>query len=434
MSAEAAARLQPVAAPEPPVAEARTKRMRVIRSAAAVLVVLAMAAGAVYAVNRLRSLEQQPNLPAAPAKKGEFFVIVRARGELKARRSMQVVAPVVPDLRIIWLAPQGEKVKAGDPVIRFDPSAAKNQLQEKEAALKQAQAALDQATAEAGIAAEQDKLDLANATYQMERAKLDVAKAEIVSRLQAEESKIDLGLADKKLSVQKATVNLNAVSNRAKIASLTRARDKAKDDVAIMQSRLAQMELKAPLTGTIHFLPNYSQGWMNAKPFKVGDQVWPGGVLAEMPDLETLEMEGKIDEIDRGVVQQNQAVRVRVDSLPEITFAGTLAQLSPMTVMGWEWPPTRTFRGFARIDKPDPKLRPGMNGQMDVVVRRIPSAISVPAKALFTHGGKPIVYVAEKGSYRATPVEVLARNPDEVAISGIAEGTKIALVEPEVKR
>jgi multidrug efflux pump subunit AcrA (membrane-fusion protein) len=395
---------------------------------------LTMAGGAVYGVSRLRSMEQQPGLPSAPAKKGEFSVIVRARGELKARRSIQVAAPVVPDLRIIWLAPQGERVKEGDPVIRFDPSSARNQLQEKEAALKQAQAALDQAIAEARIAAEQDKLDMAKAEYDVERAKLDVAKAEIVSRLQAEESKIDLGLAEKKRSVQQAKVNLNDTSNKAKIASLTRARDKAKDDVDIMQSRLAQMELKAPLTGTIHFLPNYSQGWMNARPFKVGDQAWPGGVLAEIPDLETLEMEGKIDEIDRGTLQQGQAVRVRVDSLPEITFDGSLAQLSPMTVMGWEWPPTRTFRGFAKIHKPDARLRPGMNGQMDVVVRRIPGAISVPAKALFTHGGKPLVYVAEKSSYRATPVDVLARNPDEVAISGISEGTQVALVEPEAKK
>src|SRR3979490_2796700 len=107
------------------------------------------------------------------------------------------------------------------------------------------------------------------------------------------------------------------------------------------------MELKAPITGVINFVPNYSQGWMNAKPFKVGDQAWPGGALAEIPDLETLEMEGKIEEIDRGKLTIEQAVSVRIDSLPELTLPAKLEQLSPMTVMAFEWPPTRTFRAFA---------------------------------------------------------------------------------------
>jgi len=47
-----------------------------------------------------------------------------------------------------------------------------------------------------------------------------------------------------------------------------------------------------------------------------------------------------------------------------------------------------------------------MNGSMDVVVNRIPGAISIPAKALFTHAGKPIVYLAVNGQYRRTEVEV----------------------------
>ncbi len=385
-------------------------------------------------VLRLQRARADATLPTAPARKGDFSVIVRCRGELKARRSVTINAPVnVPELRIVWLAPTGSSVKAGDPVIRFDQSAVKQQLQEKEAALKQAQAALDQAIAQARVTAEQNKIDLATATYQVERAKLDVSKAEIVSALQAEESKIELGLSEKKLNIQEANNGLSETSNAARIASLTRARDKAKDERDLAQYRLDQMEIKAPIDGWVNYLQNFSQGWANAKPFKVGDQAWPGAALAEIPDLSSLEMEGKIEEIDRGRIVTNQEVRVRIDSLPEMTFPGKLAQLSPMTVMSWEWPPTRTFRGYTKLDKIDERLRPSMNGAMDVVVNRIPGAISVPAKALFTVAGKPTVYVAREGRYEPVWVEVLARNPDEVAVKGVAEGTAVALVEPESK-
>ena len=63
-----------------------------------------------------------------------------------------------------------------------------------------------------------------------------------------------------------------------------------------------------------------------------------------------------------------------------------------------------------------------MNGSMDVVIDRIPNAIIIPSKAVFARewqarrvGGR------RGGKHRTVPVEVLARNPDEVAVKGIAE-------------
>jgi hypothetical protein len=75
------------------------------------------------------------------------------------------------------------------------------------------------------------------------------------------------------------------------------------------------------------------------------------------------------------------------------------------------------------------RLRPQMNGRMDIIVDRIPSAISVPSKALFARDGKPVVLVPGKEGLRPVLVELLARNPDEVAIRGIEAGTQVALVD-----
>jgi multidrug efflux pump subunit AcrA (membrane-fusion protein) len=72
-----------------------------------------------------------------------------------------------------------------------------------------------------------------------------------------------------------------------------------------------------------------------------------------------------------------------------------------------------------------------MNGAMDVVIDRIPDAVIVPAQAVFTRGGKPVVYVPGGGTYRPVEIEVIGRNPDEFAVSGLQAGSTIALVEPE---
>jgi HlyD family secretion protein len=402
------------------------RRVRFWAAVAGMLLALGGAAAGLY---HLRQVQATVTLPIAPVRQGDFLVIIRCRGELRAARSVQISTPVVPNLRIAWLSPAGEPVQAGDSIIRFDSSSAQQQLQQKEAQLRQAQATLDQAIAQARITAEQDKSDLLDSRYTVERARLEASKTEIVSRLQGEESRIDLGVAEQKMKVEEATVALHAASNTSKIASLTRLRDQAQADVDLTKSRIAQMEIKAPIAGFVVFGFNYAQGYLNAKPFKVGDNAFSGMILAEMPDLDTLELDAKVEETDRGRIAVNQEARVRVDSLPELTMAATVGRISLLAEQGYGWPPTRSFHAYASIAHPDSRLRPGMNGGMDIVVNRIPNATSIPAKALFTRAGKPVVYLARNGRYQPVEVQVQARNPDEVAISGIPAGSMVALVD-----
>jgi HlyD family secretion protein len=405
------------------------KRSRLWIRCAILLLVLA---GSGFAWRQMRRTRELTDLPTAPARKGDFLVLVRCRGELTARRSVQVIAPLdVPDLQIVWLAPESNPVKAGQTIIKFDPSKTEQDLKEKEAALQQAQATLDQAVAQARITAEQDALDLGTAKYQAEKARLEGSKQTIVSAIQGQESEIDLGLAEEKLKVQQAAIALHNKSAEAKAASLERLRDEAKAWVELTRRRLALMEMKSPSDGVINYLPNYSQGWNNAQAFRVGDHAVPGGALAEIPDLSTLEMESKVDETDRGRIAIGNTVLVHVDALPELVLTARLVSITPLTEQSFnEWPPTRSFRAFAQIEKPDPRMRPGMNAAADVVESKIQDAISIPAKALFTLGGKPAVYVKTQGRWVATPVRIAARNPDEVAVAGIDPGTLVALAEP----
>ena len=380
----------------------------------------------------MRKAAAKTERPVAVAREGEFQVLVSCRGELIAADSVQVTAPLnVSNLSIVWLAPNGEMVKEGDPIVRFDESSTKRQLREQEAALGQAQATLDQAVAQANIQLEQDRLELAAARQVVERAKLEVSKQEIVSRLKGEESRIDLGVAEEKMKVQEAMLELNRISGKAKISGLESVRDKTKAVVDLTKNRLTQMEQKSPSTGVIVYLMNNSSGWMNAKPFKVGDNVWPGSAIAEIPDLASLYIKAKVDENDRGRLQAGQEAQIRLDPFPEKTYQGKLESISLLTEQNFEWPPTRNFRGFAKVEPLDRRLRPGMQGKMDLVVEKIAHAISVPSKALFTRNGKPVVLLDRKGEFQAVEVKVVARNPDEVAVEGIRGGARVALTDEE---
>ncbi len=395
--------------------------------------VAALGAAGWVGVNKYRGTQATDELPVAQARQGEFLAIIRSRGELRAGRSMQIYAPVVPNLRIAWMAATGEVVEKGAPVIRFDSSTVQQQLVQKEAQLAQAQATLDQAAAQARIDTDHDQSDLVDARYNVEKSRLGTAANEFVGRIQAEQARIDLGVAEQKLKVQEANIALHAASHAARMASLTRQRDQAKADVELTKSRMAKMEITAPLGGVIVFVSNYNQGPLNAKPFKVGDSVYSGMNLAEIPDMTSLAMDAKVEETDRGRISLGKDVRVRVDALPELDIQATITQISPLAELSTDYPPTRSFRAYASLPKPDSRLRPGMNGGMDIVIDRLPNAISIPAKAVFTRDGKPVVFVGEHGVYHPVVVQLLARNPDEVAVSGIPAGTMVALTDPEKK-
>ncbi len=408
-----------------------TRRLR--RAMATIAATLSIAALA-YGYHRLRS-PTASNLPTAAARAGEFLVTVNTRATLVATRSEELHAPNVLNLQITWLAPSGSAVKVGDPVIRFDPSSARKDADAKTAALRQAQATLDQANAAAQIAEQQDALDLATDQNGVASARLDASKAAILSAIDGDEAKLALGMAEEKLKVEQANINLHRASNGAKIASATRNRDKAQADLTLDQEEMKQMLVTAPLAGVVTYLTNQSQGWMNAQPFKVGDHVWANAAIAEIPDLTSLEAQGKLAEIDRGQVTIGDAVDVHRDALPEAAVTGKLVAIAALSEPNYDgnFPPAKVFSVFAQLNALDPRLRPQMSGACDIVVRRIPRAIVVPARALFTVAGKPVVYQQTPDGFEPRPVQVQARNPDEAAVSGIAAGTKLALVDPTQK-
>jgi HlyD family secretion protein len=397
------------------------------------LLMLVVLAGAGFAVYRFRKVEAGTSLPSTTVRKGEFLVLVRCRGGLIADRSAGIYTPTVPNLRIAWLAPQGEFVNEGDVIVKFDSSTAQQQLMQKEAQLRQSDATLDQAAAQAKTTAQQDQTEFADARFAVERARVQASLAEIKSRIEGEQGKVDLGIAEQKLKVQEATVALHDASSKSRIASLTRQRDQVKADVDITKSRIVQMALKAPSAGLLVFNMNYSGAIMSsdARPYKVGDNVSSGMALGQIPDLNSMALDARLEEADRGRVALGQDVVVRLDALPELSIPAKVSQVTALAELSLEYPYNRSFRASAAILKPDKRLRPDMVGGMDIITRRIPDALSIPSKALFTRQGKPVVWVTQGGGYRAVEVQVLARNPDEVAISGVPAGSAITLVDPE---
>ena len=373
-------------------------------------------------------------LPLAPVRMGEFVAVIRARGQVQADRSVPIYAPLAQDLRIAWMAPVSERVEAGAPIVRFDSSSAERDLIQRRAAAERARASLDQAVAEAKAAAEHDGRDVNDARLGVELAQLDTADSDFIARLDAERRRIDLGVARQKLRQLEAEVAQRAASRESKLASQRRQLEDAEAWVGIVEARIERMEIRAPISGYAIYAANRSsisaQVAGTQQPYRVGDQVPAGMNLATIPDLSSLLIDATVEEIDRGRMRAGIEVIIRIDALTDVSIPATLTSISPMAEMSLD-ARGRSFHVYAALGtRADSRIRPGMNGTLDVVANRIPGATIIPAKALFTRLGKPTVYVSQPSGFRPVGVEILARNADEIAVKGVGADARVALVDP----
>ena len=132
-----------------------------------------------------------PNVPMIDVVRGDFVDYLQLRGDIRPAKSIVLSAPTqAGELQIVKLAKNGTPVKAGDVLVEFDATTLKQRMQEKLSELKQSDAEIAQVQPQQRITQEQDQTAVMKARYDLDRAKLDLGKRDLVSKLQFEQAKL----------------------------------------------------------------------------------------------------------------------------------------------------------------------------------------------------------------------------------------------------
>ena len=199
---------------------------------------------------------------------------------------------------------------------------------------------------------------------------------------------------------------------------------------------MRSLKVRAPIAGSISLLPNFRAGGPGSRAapeFKRGDRAWFGAAIAELPDLSSVQVTARVDEADRGRIQANSSVRVRVDAVPDRELTGTLKDISVVAKPDFStWPPVRNFDLVIALSDSDPRLRSGMSASARIELDRLAGVLVVPTGAVFQRGAATVVYIVGRNAVENRQVTVLRRGRDQIAIaSGVNEGDRVALKEPE---
>ncbi len=410
------------------------RRRWVVLAASAVVLV-----GIVFGAVRL-TRAAGTKLPTAEAKLGEFVDYIQLRGEVKALKSIYITAPSnAGDIQILKLVKNGSISKKGDIVVQFDTTNQQRTLEQRRSELRQAEAEIERIKAQLRMTEEQTLTELTKARYDVDRAKLELSKAEIVSQIDGEKSKYALSDAQQKLREIEQKLASGRDAAAADIESRKQKREKSLYDVRQAEQAIAAMTRTAPADGMVTLMPNYRArgffGGGSVPEFKEGDRAWPGATIAELPDLSTIRITGRVDESDRGRLNNDQAANVRIDAVPDKELKGRVALISPLAKPDFSsWPIVKNFDLSVQLDESDARIRPGMSATARIAVDRVPNSILIPVEAVFNKNGRSVVYVFARGKFEERVIETGRRgNGQIIATKGLKSGERVALQDPTLK-
>jgi HlyD family secretion protein len=274
------------------------------------------------------------------------------------------------------------------------------------------------------------------ARYDVQSAELDASKAEIVSRIEGEEAKLKLADARQRLSAAEAQLKSDRSSDAASIRGKQQAREQALYQVQLDERSLGQLTLRAPIGGIVTLLnTNWQAGgpYGDPQPFRTGDQAWPGAPIAELPNLSTLEVTTRVDETERGRLEEGQKAEMRFSAIPDRSFTGRVKSISKLASMDFSagWPFPRNFTVRIVLDQSDSRFRPTMGGTVRVAVDRVPSGILIPAEALFRKDGVTVTYVLHGSKFESRNITVAQQSGGQVLVAkGLQPGERVALKNP----
>jgi HlyD family secretion protein len=399
------------------------------------IVALAVGGGGLYAAYRYTGTTEV-EVAVAAVRRADFVISVRTRGGIKSAHSTILAAPQVPGLRIVRLADNGRPVKKGDIVVEFDAAQQEDNVIGRTSSVRAADGDIEQLRATQVMNGEEDAMNKMDSEYSVERARLEASKAEVLSVVEGAKNRIDVGVREGALQRIKAVINAHQVGNESDLARVAQRKDKAVADLQQAAGYLTMMQLRAPADGYVNILSNFrSQGnyGRTAPPFREGDNVWTGAAIAEIPELSQMYVDLSLEEVDRGKLQLGQAVRVRVDAIPDKEFSAEIDWISPIAALIYRGgsTPAKTFPARATLKNLDERLRPGMSTTAEIIIERQPSQLLIPIRASMDKDGKPAAYVQVGKHFALRPIDVGRRNDEDmIVLGGLKEGEVVTLENP----
>jgi HlyD family secretion protein len=294
---------------------------------------------------------------------------VRLKGMTAAVAARSIMAPLIAGqqvgtLTITKLVPSGTRVKHGDLLVEFDRQAQLRDFIDKQAQADDLNQQVIEGRAKEDAARAKDETDIKQAEDSLAKAKLEMEKVELLSRIDAEKAQEDLDEAQATLTQLKETFDLKRKAAQAAIHILEIQRDRTHETMDHAQANFSLMEIRSPIDGIVVFNTIWKQG--NMGEVQEGDQVRPGVPFMQVVDPAIMEVRVPVNQEDLLGLKIGEKALVHLDAYTDLVLPGELESIDPMGTPGSFSPKLRSFSATFSINGHDPRLMPDLSAAVDV--------------------------------------------------------------------
>src|SRR5262245_52023924 len=395
-----------------------------------ITLVAAIAAAYVLFGSRLSSL-----LPKATATGDEVVVApktlvfgVDATGLLRATSVQNFGGPPMFanywQFQIVNLVAEGRQVKSGEQLITFDAQRIRDDLQRFQNELDQANKELEKTRTQIDLERQEllSKLAAAENNYEKLRFKQprDV-QTEAVNKV--EEDRLAFEQARREVEALKERVDWHKKSSEATYQIIVSKKTRAENKVNQIKKGMENFQAKADRDGVVI----YKTKW-NGDKYRVGENVWMGQSILEIPDLNTIIAEAFVPEVDIGKINTGQRAEVTIDAFPDKVYSGSIKSIGTLVrPKAWDIP-NKILDIQIALDQLDVSLmRPAMSVKAKIETSSIENCLAVPLKAVRTTAEGAMIKVKAEQGWREQMVKLGESNGTEVVIvEGLKAGDRIA--------
>jgi HlyD family secretion protein len=369
-----------------------------------------------------QAAEQEPvvSVQTAVAQPGPVQETIRAEAILYPKNQAAITPKIAAPVRRFYVN-RGSRVHQGQLLAELENRDLAAAVTDNEGVLQQAQAAYETTTAaslpedlkkaELDLTSARETLDAEQKLYDsrqylykegaLPRKELDQAGVSLV------QAKGQFQIADQHLAALLSVGKPQTTKSAA--GQLASARGKYEGAAA----QLGYTEIRSPIDGVVTDRPGYP------------GETPPQGV----PILTVMDTSSVIAKVH---LPQEQAALLKVGDAATISGRDNPAVESKVSLVSPAVDPnSTTVEVWVETKNAAGLLRPGSAVQVEIVARKVPDAITIPAAALLTNpaGGMNVMVVGADHKAHQTEVEVGVRNADLVQITkGLAAGQTVVTV------
>ena len=356
-----------------------------------------------------RSAPGGERVAVVPVVRSAIAQSVVATGRLNAPARLDMAAEVTAQVLSVPVK-AGDKVKAGDLLLRLADGEAQASLQQARAALAEAQARLRQQVSVGAPVASQAVVQ-AEAAYEATRRE-HARTSELVAKGFFAQQKLDdaqrlLDTARSALASARVQSEANQAGGVEPTLSATRV-DQASAQVALAQARLDRLRIVSPVDATVL-----------SRLVEPGSMAQSGRTLLTLAAQGGLRVEAAIDEKHLRLLTPGMAARAVADAYPGQGFDARLSYIAPAVD-----PQRGTVEVWLDVTAPPAFLKPDMTVSVELVGGSRSNALVLPASAVRdTDGPAPWVLLLRDDQAVRQPVAVGLRGVGSVEIAeGLNEG------------